>query len=100
MRPDARGAGAGRALLSTLAGICVERGYARLEWWVLHWNPARDFYAGIGATAMDEWVPYRIDGEALRSWRTVGFALRHGSMPGCAPHARLTRACLGRDGSR
>ncbi len=67
VRPNARGAGAGRALLSTLAGLCVERGYARLEWWVLHWNPARDFYAGIGATAMDEWIPYRIDGDALRS---------------------------------
>jgi GNAT superfamily N-acetyltransferase len=66
VRPDARSAGAGRALLSTLASHCVERGYARLEWWVLHWNPARDFYAAIGATAMDEWVPYRVDGDALR----------------------------------
>ena len=33
---------------------------------MLHWNPAREFYAAIGATAMDEWVPYRIDGDALR----------------------------------
>ncbi|HEX5594622.1 MAG TPA: GNAT family N-acetyltransferase [Micromonosporaceae bacterium] len=67
VRPEARGSGAGRALLSTLAAICVERGYRRLEWWVLHWNPARDFYAAIGATAMDEWVPYRLTGEALQA---------------------------------
>jgi GNAT superfamily N-acetyltransferase len=66
VRPQARGSGAGRALLTTLAAICVERGYRRLDWWVLHWNPARDFYAAVGATAMDEWIPYRLEGDALR----------------------------------
>jgi GNAT superfamily N-acetyltransferase len=65
VRPGARGSGAGRALLATLARLCVERGYQRLEWWVLHWNPARDFYAAIGATAMDEWIPYRMTGGPL-----------------------------------
>ena len=65
VRPTARGSGAGRALLAALAGICVERGYRRLDWWVLHWNPAREFYAAIGATAMDEWIPYRLEGEPL-----------------------------------
>lgn len=67
VRPAARGSGAGRALLAALAQICVERGYRRLEWWVLHWNPAREFYAAIGATAMDQWIPYRLHGDALRS---------------------------------
>jgi GNAT superfamily N-acetyltransferase len=66
VRPQLRGSGLGRALLATLAGICVDRGYRRLEWWVLRWNPAREFYAAIGAAAMDEWVPYRLSGEALR----------------------------------
>jgi len=66
VRPQARGSGAGRALLATLASLCVERGYRRLDWWVLHWNPAREFYASIGASAMDEWIPYRIEGEALQ----------------------------------
>ena len=70
VRPQARGSGAGRALLTALAAICVERGYRRLEWWVLHWNPARDFYAAIGATAMDEWIPYRLTGNALRALAT------------------------------
>jgi GNAT superfamily N-acetyltransferase len=61
----ARGTGAGRLLLATLAALCVERGYRRLEWWVLDWNPARQFYGAIGATAMDEFVPYRLTGAAL-----------------------------------
>jgi GNAT superfamily N-acetyltransferase len=65
VRPAARGTGAGRLLLTTLARICVARGYQRLDWWVLHWNPARDFYAALGAVAMDEWVPYRLSGPAL-----------------------------------
>ena len=56
----------------TLAAICVERGYRRLEWWVLHWNPAREFYDALGATAMDEWVPYRLTGAALEALLTRG----------------------------
>jgi len=67
VRPPARGGGAGVALLAELASICVTHGYARLEWWVLHWNPARDFYHSIGAKPMDEWVPYRLHGDPLRT---------------------------------
>jgi GNAT superfamily N-acetyltransferase len=66
VRPEARGTGAGRALLATLARICVERGYRRLEWWVLRWNPAREFYDALGAQPMEEWVPYRVQGEPLQ----------------------------------
>jgi GNAT superfamily N-acetyltransferase len=66
VRPAARGTGAGRALLVELARTCVERGYQRLDWWVLHWNPAREFYHRIGAQAQDEWIPYRLTGEPLR----------------------------------
>jgi GNAT superfamily N-acetyltransferase len=66
VRPSHRGAGVGRRLLQTLAGICVERGYDRLEWWVLDWNEsARGFYRSLGAEALTEWVPYRVSGEAL-----------------------------------
>ncbi|GII21039.1 N-acetyltransferase [Planosporangium mesophilum] len=67
VRPTARGTGIGRALLATLAAVCAERGYERLDWWVLHWNPAREFYHSIEAVPMDEWVPYRLTGPALRS---------------------------------
>jgi hypothetical protein len=38
----------------------------RLEWWCLKWNQrALNFYEGIGAKQMDEWVPLRVDGEGL-----------------------------------
>jgi GNAT superfamily N-acetyltransferase len=65
VRPSARGGGHGKALLAELARICVERGYARLEWWVLDWNPAREFYHSLEAEPMSEWVPYRLTGDGL-----------------------------------
>ena len=66
VRPDRRGSGLGRALLRELARICVERGYARLEWNVLDWNePALGFYRALGAEALDTWTMHRISGEAL-----------------------------------
>jgi GNAT superfamily N-acetyltransferase len=65
VRPEHRGSGTGQLLLRTLAEICLERGFPRLEWWVLDWNPARGFYEALGARALTEWIPYRADGEAL-----------------------------------
>ena len=66
VRPRWRGGGHGRALLAELARICVARGYARLEWWVLDWNtPARGFYESLGAVPMDEWTVHRLTGPAL-----------------------------------
>jgi GNAT superfamily N-acetyltransferase len=66
VRPEHRGGGLGAALLARLAGIAVERGYRRLEWWVLRWNePSIAFYNALGATPMDGWLHYRVDGEPL-----------------------------------
>ena len=65
--PEHRGKGLGLALLKELATICVERGYERLQWWVLDWNePSIEFYKSLGAEALDEWTVYRVSGEALR----------------------------------
>ncbi len=64
--PAMRGSGLGRALLAELAGICVERGYGRLQWWVLDWNfAAISFYRSLGAVAMDEWTVFRLTGPTL-----------------------------------
>jgi len=66
VQPAHRGRGLGRALLTRLAALCVERGYGRLEWSVLDWNePSIRFYRGIGAVSMDEWTTFRLDGAAL-----------------------------------
>ena len=73
MTPAQRGSGLGQELLRTLAAICVERGYHRLEWWVLDWNaPSIGFYESIGAVAQDEWTRFRLDGPRWR--RTPGTA--------------------------
>ncbi|MCO1598506.1 GNAT family N-acetyltransferase [Micromonospora sp. RHAY321] len=79
VRPTARGTGAGRLLLATLADICVRRGYRRLEWSMLDWNPAAGFYASIGAEQMSEWVSYRLSGDALR--HLAGQAAAAGTRP-------------------
>lgn len=66
VRPEARGSGLGKALLSRLAAIAVERDCARLEWSVLDWNaPAIGFYKALGARLMDEWTVMRVDGADL-----------------------------------
>ncbi len=66
-----RGAGAGKALLKHLAGIAVERGCGRFEWSCLDWNkPAIEFYRSFGAQPQDEWVIYRLTGEALTDFAT------------------------------
>jgi hypothetical protein len=36
-----------------------------MEWLVLKWNPARKIYDHMGAKPMDEWVVYRLTGDAL-----------------------------------
>lgn len=64
--PEARGSGAGAALLKTLAGIAIDRGCARFEWTVLDWNtPAIDFYRAKGAVPQDEWTVQRVSGAGL-----------------------------------
>lgn len=68
VRPSARGAGHGRALLSALARICAERGYERFEWWVLDWNdPSIGFYTSLGAEPMEEWTVFRMSGKPLHA---------------------------------
>jgi GNAT superfamily N-acetyltransferase len=63
---EARGSGAGAALLRALAGVALDRDCARFEWTVLDWNtPAIDFYRAKGAAPLDQWTTQRVEGEAL-----------------------------------
>lgn len=67
VRPEFRGRGVGRALLSKLAAIAVERNYGRVEWAVLDWNePAIKFYESLGAKPMNDWTVMRLTGEELK----------------------------------
>lgn len=62
----ARGRGYGKALIASLAAVCRERGYPRLEWTVLDWNaPSIAFYRSLGAEPMDEWTTQRMTGAPL-----------------------------------
>jgi GNAT superfamily N-acetyltransferase len=72
VKPSARGGGYGRALLTELAAIAVQRGYERVEWSVLNWNePAHGFYRKLGAGPQDEWTVWRLTGDALRQLAAV-----------------------------
>ncbi len=66
VQPQHRGSGLGRELLRTLADLCVQRGYSRLEWSVLDWNtPSIEFYEAAGAVPMDGWTVFRLTDDAL-----------------------------------
>jgi GNAT superfamily N-acetyltransferase len=64
--PEYRRQGIGKALLTYLANLAVERGCGRLEWSVLDWNePAITFYRRMGASVLDDWRICRVTGESL-----------------------------------
>ena len=66
VKPEFRGKGLGKQLLSYLAKLVKERNYGRLEWACLNWNePSIKFYKSQGAKPMDEWTVYRVSGENL-----------------------------------
>jgi GNAT superfamily N-acetyltransferase len=66
--PQARGQGAGKAMLRELARRSVAEGLGRLEWNVLDWNaPSIAFYEAQGAkVTVGEWRQCRLTGDALR----------------------------------
>lgn len=66
VEPEARGVGAGKALLAGLARRCRDEGLPRLDWAVLNWNaPSIAFYDSLGAEALDGWTTRRLTGVPL-----------------------------------
>ncbi|PYQ35815.1 MAG: N-acetyltransferase [Acidobacteria bacterium] len=64
--PDRRGRGYGKALLAHLARLARDRDCGRVEWAVLDWNaPSIQFYKSLGAVPLDDWIIFRLTGEAL-----------------------------------
>ena len=71
VNPPARGRGIGKALLTRLAELAIERGCGRVEWAVLDWNaPAIEFYRRMGARPMEEWTTFRLTGASLEVYRS------------------------------
>jgi len=64
--PGYRRRGIGKAILTYLAQLAVERSCGRLEWSVLDWNqPAIAFYHRLGAAILEDWRICRVTGESL-----------------------------------
>ena len=63
---EARGSGAGGAVMRWLAREAIRRGCGRFEWQVLDWNrPAIGFYEHLGARHVAAWQTYRLTGAEL-----------------------------------
>jgi GNAT superfamily N-acetyltransferase len=66
VRPEHRGKGIGKALLTRVAAIAVAEGCTRLQWDVLEWNTsAIGFYEQMGAQMLMEWRTMRVTGPHL-----------------------------------
>ena len=66
VKPEYRKHGFGRKMLVHIARLAKERNCGRFEWSVLDWNePAIRTYDRLNAKPMQEWVLYRLTGEAL-----------------------------------
>ena len=73
VRPELRGNGIGKALLTELARVAIRENCYGMRWQVLDWNQtAIDFYEKLGANVMREWLDVRLGGEALQRLAGIG----------------------------
>jgi GNAT superfamily N-acetyltransferase len=64
--PEVRKMGFGRKILAFLARLAIDRNCGRVEWSCLDWNmPSRHFYESLGSESKDEWIGYRLTGQAM-----------------------------------
>lgn len=67
VKPEMRGKGLGKIILSFLAKLALDRKCGRLEWSCLDWNePSVRFYKNLGAVPMNDWTVFRVDDEPLK----------------------------------
>ncbi|MBV9574278.1 MAG: GNAT family N-acetyltransferase [Acidobacteriales bacterium] len=68
VRPEHRGRGIGKRLLSRVSEIALDEGCTFVRWDVLDWNTsAIEFYRKLGAQFLDEWKMVILMGSALRT---------------------------------
>ena len=66
IKPEMRGYGMGKIILSFLAKLAIDRKCGRLEWSCLDWNESSiQFYKQLGAVPMNDWTAYRVYDETL-----------------------------------
>jgi GNAT superfamily N-acetyltransferase len=81
VRPEARGRGIGKRLLTWLAQTAVARDCGRLEWAVLDWNePSIGFYRNLGAVLKSEWQIFRLTGDPLTALAPEALAPTQGRL--------------------
>lgn len=67
VKPEFRGKGIGKAMFVHCVKLAKERNCVRMEWAVLDWNPAREFYEHLGGSRVDGWHIYRLNEEKFES---------------------------------
>lgn len=68
IKPEFRGGGTGKAVISRIARIASERGYERIDFQVLDWNEqAIGFYRNLGAESNDDETHFKFAGKAFES---------------------------------
>ena len=65
VKPEYRGKGAGKAMFLHCVKLAKERNCGRMEWAVLDWNPARQFYEYFGAGPVEGWHIYRMSEDSF-----------------------------------
>uniref|UniRef100_A0AC34FRN2 N-acetyltransferase domain-containing protein n=1 Tax=Panagrolaimus sp. ES5 TaxID=591445 RepID=A0AC34FRN2_9BILA len=68
VRPSFRKSGLGKKLVVAVCKEAKDKNYQRVQWNVLDWNPAREFYNKLGATNLSEkegWLAYRLEPEQI-----------------------------------
>jgi GNAT superfamily N-acetyltransferase len=73
VRPQFRQRGLGRRLVEAVARVGAQRGCGRYEWMALNWNSgALEFYRGLGAQVMDQWILLRLNASGLKHLAAEG----------------------------
>lgn len=73
VREKFRGKGYGKALLTHICKLAMERDCGRVEWWCLDWNkPSIDFYLSLGAQSMTDWTVYRLNRREIEAMAGKG----------------------------
>lgn len=67
VKPEFRGKGIGKAMFRHCVKLAKARNCGRMEWAVLDWNPAREFYEHLGGGPAKGWRIYRMDEEKFES---------------------------------